>query len=154
MRGLHVRTAQFWCSGVRYDGGGCRSGSGPAVDGLHAGTVSVSNTMIVLISTLRCANTGAQTSAPLLPHLLFPSRTTYPPVYNLSRATVIQTCQKPGASLDYIRDYGIVSYDWSNNAAVWHADHPNDCDQKMVDQAAISKAHAPETHIWICTKFH
>jgi hypothetical protein len=101
----------------------------------------------------------------------------YPPVYNLSRATAIQTCQAPGTSLDYIRDYGIVSYDWSNNAAVWHADHPNDCarhtvltalsialvrltyfatgrctcagDQKMVDQAAISKRAAPDTNMCV-----
>ena len=54
---------------------------------------------------------------PVMPHLLFPSPKTYPPTYNLSRATAIQTCQQPGTSLDYIRDYGIVSYDWSNNAA-------------------------------------
>ena len=46
------------------------------------------------------------------------------PTYNLSRATVIQTCQKPGTSLDYIRDYGIVSYDWSNNAATWVRPRP------------------------------
>ncbi len=98
-------------------------------------------------------------------------------MYNLSRATAIQTCQAPGTSLDYIRDYGIVSYDWSNNAAVWHADHPNDCarhtvltalsialvrltyfatgrctcagDQKMVDQAAISKRAAPDTNMCV-----
>ena len=48
-------------------------------------------------------------SSGIMPHLLFPNRSTYPPTYNLSRATAIQTCQKPGNSLDYIRDYGIVS---------------------------------------------
>jgi hypothetical protein len=90
-----------------------------------------------------------QPPAHVMPHLLFPKRSTYPPTYNLSRATIIQTCQKPGTSLDYIRDYGVVSYDWSNNAATWHADHPNDCDQKMLDQAKAAKTHAPDTKIWI-----
>ena len=38
--------------------------------------------------------------------------------------TVHKRCQKPGTSLDYIRDYGIVSYDWSNNAATWVRPRP------------------------------
>ena len=43
----------------------------------------------------------AQAPPPVMPHLLVPEVSAYPPVYNLSRATVIQTCQQPGASLDY-----------------------------------------------------
>lgn len=62
-------------------------------------------------------------------------------MYNLSRATAIQTCQAPGTSLDYIRDYGIVSYDWSNDASVWHADHPNDC-ARRVEAATLSRTAA------------
>ena len=67
----------------------------------------------------------------------------------MSQSTMIQTCQAPGGSLDYLKEWGVVSYDWSNNAAVWHADHPNDCDVKMVEQAAKAKAAAPNTQVWI-----
>ena len=43
----------------------------------------------------------------------------------------------------------MASYDWSNNYAVWHNDQPNDCDQKMVDQAKAAKKAAPDTKIWV-----
>jgi hypothetical protein len=51
--------------------------------------------------------------------------------------------------MDYLKDWGVASYDWSNANAIWHADQPNDCDVKMVDQAAAAKRTAPSTKIWI-----
>ena len=60
-----------------------------------------------------------------------------------------QTCQAPGGSLDYLKEWGVISYDWSNNAAVWHSDQPNDCDDKMLDQAAAARRAAPDTKIWV-----
>ena len=95
---------------------------------------------MALLPLASVATAVAAPPPPVMPHLVWPLPSAYPcapppphspalaeltaaldcrPTYNLSRATVIQTCQKPGTSLDYIRDYGIVSYDWSNNAATW-----------------------------------
>ena len=88
----------------------------------------------------------AQPSSPapaIMPHLLVP---TFAHTYNLSKSTMTQTCQAPGGSLDYLREWGVVSYDWSNNAGVWHSDHPNDCDQKMVDQAAAVRVDTKPTN--------
>eukprot|EP00656_Telonema_subtile_P006640 TRINITY_DN13077_c0_g1_i2.p1 TRINITY_DN13077_c0_g1~~TRINITY_DN13077_c0_g1_i2.p1 ORF type:complete len:153 (+),score=34.43 TRINITY_DN13077_c0_g1_i2:148-606(+) len=74
----------------------------------------------------------------------------FPATYNLSKSTMIQTCaSSASSSLDYLRDWGTVSYDWSNLNAVWHADHPMDSDQKLVDQAARAAKAAPDTQIWI-----
>jgi len=67
-------------------------------------------------------------AAAVMPHLLLP---TWTQTYNLSRSTITQTCQSPGQSLDYLRDWGVISYDWSNMASVWHRDAPNNCDQKV-----------------------
>ena len=51
-----------------------------------------------------------------------------------------------------MKEWGVISYDWSNNAETWHNDHPNDCDQKMIDQAAAASAvkHTGSTNPWTC----
>lgn len=70
--------------------------------------------------------------------------------YNLSKSTMIQTCANSESdSLNYLREWGIVSYDWSNLNGIWHNDRPMDSDVKLVDQATLAARAAPETQIWI-----
>ena len=61
-------------------------------------------------------------STPLPDHLVMPP---FPPTYNLSKSMMIQTCATSESdSLDYLRQWGIISYDWSNLNGIWHKDHP------------------------------
>lgn len=93
---------------------------------------------------------GAAQAGVLPTNLVLPNEAKWgPPVWNLSKSTMIQTCEAPGMDDSYLRDWGVVSYDWSNAASVWHSDSPNDCDQKMVGQAASAKRTAPDTKVWI-----
>jgi len=86
-------------------------------------------------------------STPVPDHLVMPP---FPPTYNLSKSTMIQTCANSESdSLDYLREWGIVSYDWSNLNGIWHNDRPMDSDVKLVDQATLAAKAAPDTQIWI-----
>eukprot|EP00755_Sulcionema_specki_P024789 Sspe_Gene.1601::Locus_531_Transcript_1_1_Confidence_1.000_Length_1868::g.1601::m.1601 len=79
-------------------------------------------------------------------HLVLPP---FEPTWNLSKSTIIQACNVSGGVAPDLPQWGIVSYDWSTDAGRWHADHPNDCDVKLLDQAAAAKTVAPDTQIWI-----
>ena len=104
--------------------------------------------VVSLMAGLVASSTNTpNTPTPLPDHLVLPP---FPSTYNLSKSTAIQTCaSSPHDSLDYIRDWGIVSYDWSNLNSIWHNDHPMDSDQKLVDSAARARKAAPDTKIWI-----
>ena len=85
----------------------------------------------------------AMAPTPLPKHLVMPP---FPHTYNLSRSTMIQTCANSDTDpLDYLREWGIVSYDWSNLNGIWHNDHPMDSDVKLVDQATRAASFAPDT---------
>mmetsp|Transcript_46647 Transcript_46647/g.77151 ORF Transcript_46647/g.77151 Transcript_46647/m.77151 type:complete len:468 (+) Transcript_46647:131-1534(+) len=84
---------------------------------------------------------------PLPDHLLMPP---FAHTYNTSKSTIIQTCaSSPDQSLDYLRQWGIVSFDWSNLNSIWHRDHPMDSDVKLADIAARAAKAAPDTQIWV-----
>jgi len=94
-----------------------------------------------------CLTLAGVHSTPLPDHLVMPP---FPATYNLSKSTMIQTCANSESdSLDYLREWGIVSYDWSNLNGIWHKDRPMDSDVKLVDQATLAAKAAPNTQIWI-----
>ena len=45
--------------------------------------------------------------------------------------------------------YGIVDFDWSNAKAMWTAQHPMDCEERLVQQAQMVKAINANTKVYI-----
>ena len=46
--------------------------------------------------------------------------------------------------------FAVVDYDWSNAKAEWSAAKPMDCQERLVKQAAMTKAANPKTKTWVC----
>ena len=45
--------------------------------------------------------------------------------------------------------FGIPSYDWSNQKAQWALARPMDCEERLVTQAAATKAANPAAHVFV-----
>jgi len=45
--------------------------------------------------------------------------------------------------------FGIVSYDWSNAKAQWAAAKPMDCEERLVQQAVMTKTANPASHVFV-----
>jgi len=47
------------------------------------------------------------------------------------------------------KTFGIVSYDWSNAKAQWAKQHPMDCEERLIQQAQMTKAASADTRVFI-----
>lgn len=50
---------------------------------------------------------------------------------------------------DFVSQYGLADFDWSNARALWANQHPMDDNGLLLKQAATVKARSPSTHVWI-----
>lgn len=49
----------------------------------------------------------------------------------------------------FAQEFGIVSYDWSNAKAQWAASKPMDCEERLLQQATMTKQLNPASHVFV-----
>eukprot|EP00759_Apiculatamorpha_spiralis_P009672 PhF_6_TR16920/c0_g1_i2/m.25418 len=69
----------------------------------------------------------------------------FPHTYRLNASTFFMPCNYSGkydssASDFYARGGGVVDFDWSNMRSVWTSDSPMDCEERLLEQARITKS--------------
>lgn len=71
------------------------------------------------------------------------------PTYSMAKSTISMQCNSSGWSSEARgATFGIVSYDWSNAKAQWAAVKPMDCEERLLEQARMTK-HAGGEHVWV-----
>lgn len=75
----------------------------------------------------------------------------FPPTYLMNESTIVEPCTTDAwSNATFFSQFGIVNYDWSNAKAEWSAAKPMDCQERLVKQAAMTKAANPKTKTWVC----
>ena len=59
-------------------------------------------------------------------------------------------CNESGfTNPSFVKDFGIVDFDWSNSKVAWANQHPMDCETRLVTQASMVKAVNPDAKVWV-----
>ena len=67
----------------------------------------------------------------------------WPATYNLTQSLITMQCNSSGwSSVERGAQFGIVSYDWSNNKVAWAAHKPMNCEELLWKQAQQTKQQA------------
>jgi len=73
---------------------------------------------------------------PTVEAYLPPQNPPWPPTYNVTESLITMQKNSSGwSSIERALDFGIVSYDWSNNKAQWAKSRPMDCEERLSEQA-------------------
>ncbi|GMH76557.1 hypothetical protein TrST_g10080 [Triparma strigata] len=88
--------------------------------------------------------------SPAVEAILPPTLPSWEPTYDMSLSTLTMQCNGSGWS-DPTRgaEFGVVSYDWSNAKSQWAMSQPMDCEERLIQQASMTKAANPNTHSWV-----
>jgi hypothetical protein len=71
------------------------------------------------------------------------------PTYSMARSTLTMQCNSSGfSSPGRGAAFGITSYDWSNAKKQWAAQRPMDCEERLLEQARMTKA-SGGAHVWV-----
>lgn len=74
----------------------------------------------------------------------------WPPTYNLASSTITMAINSSGPyNLTMANHFGIVSYDWSSEKAQWVLSRPMDCEERMLQEATITKKSNPNGHVFV-----
>ena len=74
----------------------------------------------------------------------------YTPTFNLSRSTIAMPCNYSGFfDASITAKFGVVDFDWSSAKQLWANARPMNCEELLVEQAAMVKAVNPDTHVWV-----
>ncbi|KAJ9455680.1 hypothetical protein DIPPA_19595 [Diplonema papillatum] len=72
------------------------------------------------------------------------------PTYNMSMSSLSMVCNYTGMSDPKLGgSFGIASYDWSNAKPQWANQKPMDCEERLVQQADMTKKYNPATHVFL-----
>jgi hypothetical protein len=75
---------------------------------------------------------------------------TWPATYAMNESTIAMACNENGfVPADYTKNIAIVDFDWSSSKAVWAKDKPMDAEEKLLEQATLTKASSPNTKIFV-----
>uniref|UniRef100_A0A7S3LLT8 Uncharacterized protein n=2 Tax=Aplanochytrium stocchinoi TaxID=215587 RepID=A0A7S3LLT8_9STRA len=79
-----------------------------------------------------------------------PTAPPWPPTYNLARSTISMAVNVSGWS-DPERgaQFGIISYDWSNAKRQWALQQPMDCEERLLNQAKMTKSVNQRTKVFV-----
>ncbi len=73
----------------------------------------------------------------------------WPPTYNMSMSTITMACNSSGPfDAALAAQFGIVSFDWSNEKAQWAAAKPMDCEERMAAQVSRVKQINPAAKVF------
>lgn len=78
----------------------------------------------------------------------------FAPRWRMNESTIIMPCNAGESNggwynASFGASFGIVDYDWSNAKAYWSKAKPQDCQERLVKQAAMTKAANPRAKVWI-----
>lgn len=70
--------------------------------------------------------------------------------YAMNRSTIVQPCNGSGLLAPAsVASFAVISFDWSNAKAVWVNQQPMDAEGLLVEQAALVKAAASDSEVWV-----
>eukprot|EP01065_Artemidia_motanka_P034933 TRINITY_DN42915_c0_g1_i1.p1 TRINITY_DN42915_c0_g1~~TRINITY_DN42915_c0_g1_i1.p1 ORF type:complete len:440 (+),score=155.68 TRINITY_DN42915_c0_g1_i1:56-1375(+) len=82
--------------------------------------------------------------------VLPPTNPKWPPTYDMGMSTLTMQCNGSGwSSPERGAQFGIVSYDWSNAKKQWATMKPMDCEERLLEQAKMTKALSKDTHVFV-----
>ena len=65
-------------------------------------------------------------------------------------SSLTMTCNSSGwSNPSRGAQFGIASYDWSNAKTQWAAAKPMDCEERLLEQAEMTKRVNPDTHVFV-----
>ena len=74
----------------------------------------------------------------------------WPVQYQLNKSTIVMVCNYTGlVAPATMAGWAIQDFDWSNSLKQWSADVPMDTEERLLQQAALTMAAAPDTKVWI-----
>jgi len=78
-----------------------------------------------------------------------PHNPNWQPTYNMSMSTISMQCNTSGFSNSTRgAEFGIISYDWSNAKAEWAKAKPMDCNERLAEQARMTKSKNKNSHVF------
>lgn len=82
--------------------------------------------------------------------MLPPTAPPWKPTWSLGRSTLSMVIHRGGwSSPTHGAEFGIISYDWSNAKAQWAMQQPMDCQERLLQQAQMTKNANPSSHVFV-----
>jgi len=104
--------------------------------------INSKNNMASTLVFAGLVSTGLTYLPPQSPH--------WTPTYDMGMSTITMQCNGSGlSSPERGSQFGIVSYDWSNMKKQWAADKPMDSEMRLYEQAKLTKAKNPKSHVFV-----
>jgi len=74
----------------------------------------------------------------------------YAPTYDMKLSTAFMPCNDSGfLEPEISKGWGLIDFDWSNAKRDWTLAKPMDCEERLVEQAAIVKSVNPKAKVWV-----
>jgi len=104
---------------------------------------------VFLLGQLLAVVTTRTTNNVVILAVLPPHNPPWLPTYNMTESLITMQCNSSGwSSPERGAQFGIISYDWSNNKATWAASKPMNCEELLLEQAARTKQ-AGAKHVFV-----
>ena len=85
-----------------------------------------------------------------LAHSSFGYTPPFSPTWQLNKSTIIMPCNYTGLTYeDVTKNWAYTDFDWSNSLEQWSSAVPMDTEERMLAQASMTKAGAPDTRVFI-----
>lgn len=76
------------------------------------------------------------------------------PEWEVSKSTIFMPCNESGFfNLAAATAYGLADYDWSNAKQIWANQKPMNCEELLVEQAAMTKTYNNATRVFVYRNF-
>jgi hypothetical protein len=74
----------------------------------------------------------------------------WPANYSLSGSSIVMPCNDSGFfDASIVSKFAVVDFDWSNAKQLYVNSAPMNCEELLIEQAALIKAVSPNTRIWV-----
>ena len=74
----------------------------------------------------------------------------WPITYQLNLSTIVQPCNYSGYfNPAALSRFAVVDFDWSNAKQLWANDQPMRCEERLIDQVAMTKAANPAARVFV-----
>jgi hypothetical protein len=72
------------------------------------------------------------------------------PTWDLAQSTIAMAIDPDSPyNQTLAAGFGILSFDWSTEKALWVNSRPMDCEEKMLEEAKITKTNNPDSHVFV-----
>ena len=74
----------------------------------------------------------------------------WPVLYQLNLSTIVQPCNYSGYfNPAALSRFAVVDFDWSNAKQLWANDRPMRCEERLIEQVAMTKAANPAARVFV-----